>query len=71
MNLFRKGKKPMEKFEYKVITALVEKEMLNGEFQTKLNQLGLDGWELVNITSSTNLGSSKYSLIGISIQCIG
>ncbi|SJZ36063.1 DUF4177 domain-containing protein [Anaerorhabdus furcosa] len=60
----------MEKFEYKVITALVEKDMIDGDFQGRLNELGIQGWELVNVTSSTNLGSSKYSLIGLTMQCI-
>jgi hypothetical protein len=61
----------MVQFEYKTI--LVNgKEMddVSGSLTDNMNTYGKDGWELVSTFSQPCLGSSQYSLIGISQKYI-
>ncbi len=60
----------MEKFEYKMITTSGEQGIIDERFQTKLNQLGENGWEMVNVMCTTGLGSSKYALLGVTTQFV-
>ena len=41
----------MTRWEYKIINLRSEKYRLDPAFEPELNTLGLDGWELVGLTS--------------------
>lgn len=56
----------MQRFEYKTITTdFTDRKTTNTDFIGELNELGDNGWEMVNAVSNFGLGSLKYSLVGI------
>lgn len=59
----------MEKFEYKTLTTDA-KGIFGGkvkveEFENKLNQLGLEGWELINCVATTQSYGSTVHVISV------
>lgn len=40
------------------------------DIEEKLNNLGRNGWELVSVITSPQLGNTKYALVGISISTV-
>lgn len=56
----------MEQFEYKtVFRGGKDVDDASHSLTDKLNAYGKDGWELVSSLAQPSLGSSQYSLIGI------
>ncbi len=54
----------MKTYEYKRISATSE-ALHSGEYESRLNELGDLGWELVSSFQLQQLGSTKYSLVGL------
>ena len=56
----------METFEYKTVTVDC-KDMAHSQdtLATQLNHWGKEGWELVSSLTHPYLGSSQYSLVGL------
>lgn len=50
-------------YEYKIV-AITNDEIGDG-LTTKLNKMGMQGWELISILSKNGLGSSSYNILGI------
>lgn len=50
-------------YEYKTI-AITNDEIGDG-LTARLNQMGMQGWELISILSKNGLGSTSYNILGI------
>ncbi len=62
----------MSVYEYKTITFETGQSIsdFSSSMENELNNLGKDGWELVSLISNPHLGSTKYALVGISINIL-
>lgn len=50
-------------YEYKTVT--ITNDEIGDGLTTKLNKMGMQGWELISILSKNGLGSSSYNILGI------
>lgn len=50
-------------YEYKTI-AITNDEICDG-LTARLNQMGMQGWELISILSKNGLGNTSYNILGI------
>ena len=56
----------METFEYKTVTVdCKDMEHSQDKLTAQLNRWGKEGWELVSSLTHPYLGSSQYSLVGL------
>lgn len=50
-------------YEYKTVT--ITNDEIGDGLTTKLNKMGMQGWELISILTKNGLGSSSYNILGI------
>ena len=71
LNILEKRRAFMLQFEYTtVLINSKEVDEISNNLTDKLNAYGKDGWELISSFTQPCLGSSQYSLIGITQKYI-